>query len=233
MSALVALLFFAVPLLAGIGTHMIRPEGRWLKLLLSASGAFLLGVVFLHMLPDLYVEDGSAMGFWLLAGFMLQVLLEPVSKGIEHGHFHAGAGTLPVATLMGLCLHSFLEGIPFADARVVGHLPFVAGVVLHKVPMAIALAAILLRSAWSRPRAWLGLVIFALAAPMGIVAGVRLEAFFGGGLMRGMLALAIGMLLHIGTTIIFESAPGHRVDRGRLLAVIAGLGSSLVLALAH
>ena len=41
------------------------------------------------------------------------------------------------------------------------------------------------------------------------------------GLVR-MLGLAIGMLLHISTTIIFESAPEHRFNAARFVAVIIG-----------
>ncbi|MBK6831332.1 MAG: hypothetical protein IPG92_11600 [Flavobacteriales bacterium] len=37
-----------------------------------------------------------------------------------------------------------------------------------------------------------------------------------------MLGLAIGMLLHISTTIIFESAPEHRFNAARFVAVIIG-----------
>ena len=44
----VPIAFFLLPLLAGALVRVLKPATRWLRLLLSFSGAFLLGVVFLH-----------------------------------------------------------------------------------------------------------------------------------------------------------------------------------------
>lgn len=222
MIPIVALLFFILPMTAGALVRVTRPDGRGLLLLLSFSGAFLLGVVFLHMLPELYEEEGAALGGWVLGGFLLQVVLEFFSRGIEHGHLHTVHGrSLPWITLMSLCIHSFVEGMPFADRNVASDLPFLIGVLLHKIPMAIALATVLQRTGTGR-EGWLLLLLFALAAPTGILVGGMLGAGLGEGFLHGMLGLAIGMLLHIGTTIIFESAPEHRLDRARFFAVLAG-----------
>ena len=156
--------FFLLPLLAGALVKVLRPEAKWLRLLLSFSGAFLLGVVFLHMLPELYEEEGGRIGVWVLGGFLLQVVLEFFSHGIEHGHMHFHAGkALPVVTLASLCLHSYAEGIPFADPEVAGDIPFLVGVLLHKMPMAIALA----RHCWSGTISEMRPAACASTAPMG------------------------------------------------------------------
>lgn len=224
MGTVVLIAFLLLPLLAGGFVRVMRPGARWLLVLLSFSGAFLLGVVFLHMLPELYAAVGHDLGFWVLGGFLLQVVLEFFSRGIEHGHMHTslGAKAMPLATLASLCVHSFVEGIPFADATVASNLPFLAGVLMHKMPMAIALATVLQRSGSGHKSFWSILFIFALAAPVGILAGHAIGDGLGMGLLQRMLGLAIGMLLHIGTTIIFESAPEHRVDRVRSVAVLLG-----------
>lgn len=229
MTLTTVLAFFLLPLLAGALVQVLRPEAKWLRLLLSFSGAFLLGVVFLHMLPELYAEEGMPIGFWVLGGFLLQVVLEFFSHGIEHGHMHFHGGkALPVVTLISLCLHSFAEGIPFADPEVSGDLPFLFGVLLHKMPMAIALATVLLRSSTGKASSWAMLITFALAAPLGIGTGVILGAEEGHGFLHDMLGLAIGMLLHISTTIIFESAPDHRFNAKRFIAVLVGTALALL-----
>lgn len=223
MTALAALLFFLLPMLSGGMVRITKPDGRWLLLLLSFSGAFLLGVVFLHMLPELYIAEGAGLGLWVLGGFLLQVVLEYFSKGIEHGHVHVVHGkAMPWVTLFSLCIHAFVEGIPFADAQVSGDLPFLTGVLLHKMPMAIALASVLQRSGTNPSRSWFVLIVFAVSAPAGILTGVIASDALGIEFLHKMLGLAIGMLLHIGTTIIFESAPEHRLDRARFAAVIVG-----------
>jgi len=228
MIPIVALLFFALPMTAGALVRVVSPDQKWLRLLLGFSGAFLVSVVFLHMLPELYEEEGAMIGAWVLGGFLLQVILEFFSEGIEHGHIHVHAhhgakAVLPWLTMVSLFLHSFTEGMPFADESVAGNVPFLAGVLLHKVPMAIALATVLLKSGVPAGSSWLMLVLFAMAAPLGIGAGTLAGDWMDGHFLHRMLGLAIGMLLHIGTTIIFESAPDHRFNAARFAAVIVGV----------
>lgn len=226
---LAALAFFLVPLLAGASVKLVRPRPEALHWLLSFSGAFLIGVAFLHLLPELYASQGASIGVWVLGGFLLQVVLEHFSMGIEHGHMHGGkAGALPLLTLLSLMLHSFAEGIPFAAPGVAADEHFLVGVLLHKIPMAIALVTILQRADTVAWRAWSAVVLFALAAPAGIWFGTTVGAQFGPAFLQNMLGLAIGMLLHIGTTIIFESAPGHKVHVWRFAAVVLGALLSLL-----
>lgn len=229
MTLTVLLLFFALPLAAAMGVRALGTAPGPLRLLLSFSGSFLLGVVFLHMLPELYESQGEGVGLWILAGFLLQVVLEFFSKGIEHGHMHGGeGGALPWITLVSLCIHSFVEGMPFADPDVAGNRPFLAGVLLHKLPMAIALASVVGHARLPPPRAWAMLLIFALAAPLGIGVGLLVGTDTEHRVLHGMLGLAIGMLLHIGTTIIFESAPGHRFHGASFIAVIIGAALAML-----
>ena len=46
--------------------------------------------------------------------------------------------------------------------------------------------------------------------------------------LHDMLGLAIGMLLHISTTIIFESAPEHRFNAARFVAELVGAALAMV-----
>lgn len=216
-------LFLLLPLAAGALVQFSRPNLAALRLLLAFSGAFLLSVALTHMMPELYEAAGEGIGPWLLGGFMLQVVLEFFSHGIEHGHMHTSPGkALPLLTLFSLCMHSFTEGMPFADARVHGDTAFLVGVLLHKLPMAIALATVLQRSQVPAVRSWAMMTVFALAAPAGILVGVAGGNGLGEAFLHRALALAIGMLLHIGTTIIFETTPEHRFNLQRFAAVLTG-----------
>lgn len=219
------LLFLALPLVAGAWVRFRATNVGHIKLLLAFSGSFLLSVTMLHMLPELFARGDDHIGLWVLAGFMLQVILEFSSRGIEHGHVHVQPGTghmLPFVTLASLFIHSFTEGMPFADPRVGGDGAFVAGVLLHKLPMAIALATVLQRSGVSAGHSWATLAIFAVAAPLGILFGHLFGMRMGEAFLSAALALAIGMLLHISTTIIFESTPDHRFNAKRFLTVLLG-----------
>jgi len=225
---LLIILFLVLPLAAGAWVRFKTTDPNQIKLLLAFSGAFLLGVTVLHMLPELYERQFHHVGLWVLAGFMLQVVLEFFSQGIEHGHVHVhhhghSAGrTLPMLTFTSLFIHSFTEGMPFADPRVGGDMAFVAGVLLHKLPMAIALATVLQRSGVGPGRSWATIAAFAMAAPMGILFGRFFGMDMGEEFLTAALAVAIGMLLHISTTIIFETTPDHRFNAKRFATVVLG-----------
>ena len=49
--------------------------------------------------------------------------------------------------------------------------------------------------------------------------------------LRELMAIVIGIFMHIATTILFESSDVHRIDAGRLVAMILGtsLGVAAVL----
>lgn len=218
-------MFVALPIVAAAWVSRSDPNERYVKLLLAFSGAFLLTVTVVHMLPELYVGHPSTIGAWVMAGFMLQVVLEFFSHGIEHGHVHVHRHPdhrLPLTTLLSLFVHSFTEGMPFADAAVRANGSFVAGVLMHKAPMAMALATVLRRSQVPSSRSWAMIAVFALALPAGMGAGFLGGDRSGGAFLASALAVAIGMLLHISTTIIFESTPDHRFNAKRFVTVLAG-----------
>jgi zinc transporter ZupT len=51
-------------------------NNQWLKLLLSFSAAYLLGLTVLHLFPELYHSDWEYAGWFVIAGFLLQVILK-------------------------------------------------------------------------------------------------------------------------------------------------------------
>ena len=106
-------LFILVVVAAGGLVLIIQPKNMtFSKLLLSFSGAYLFGLIFLHLLPEIYEDSSWDIGLYILLGFLLQLALDYVSKGIEHGHAHHHDNKFPLAIFIGLCLHSFFEGMP-------------------------------------------------------------------------------------------------------------------------
>ena len=56
-----------------------------IKMMLAFSGGFLLSIAFVHFLPELYAsEKAQEIGLFILIGFLIQLLLEFFSGGIEH-----------------------------------------------------------------------------------------------------------------------------------------------------
>jgi zinc transporter ZupT len=65
---------------------------KFIKLMLSFSGGFLLSIAFIHFVPELYASGTENIGVYILLGFLVQLALEFFSGGIEHGHVHVHKG---------------------------------------------------------------------------------------------------------------------------------------------
>ena len=72
----------AAVFLGGLSILIWKPkEICSIKLLLAFSGAFLLSITVLEMLPNVYQSNGVVVGYWVMGGIVLQLLLESISKG--------------------------------------------------------------------------------------------------------------------------------------------------------
>ncbi|QED36738.1 ZIP family metal transporter [Antarcticibacterium arcticum] len=215
-------MIYILPLLSVVVGFIIslflKPSNsRKFQLLLSFSGAYLLSVTVFELLPDVY-STGESVGIFIMAGLLLQILLEFISKGVEHGHMHLDKTTnkFPLLLLISLSIHSLLEGFPLEQSH---HL--LTGVVIHKIPVAAILAAFLLNSNIGKPRAILFLVLFAIMTPL----GSWLQANFEGILKYSTYinAMVIGIFLHVSTTILFEASKNHSFNASKLGVIVFGI----------
>lgn len=236
--ALNFLILFLSAFLAGLLVYVIpKWEEKHFKLILVFAGSYLFSITVLHILPELFGNHDSAyyMGLYVLIGFLLQQVLEFLSKGIEHGHIHHHGGKNAVWSLMvGLFLHAFLEGTllsqqPSLSGHHHGSETLLVGIIMHKAPAAFALVAVLMGSL-KRNWVWILLVIFALASPLGMLSSNFLFArqLMGGGAMEVLFGLVAGGFLHISTTIFFESSPHHKFHLNKLLISILAAALAII-----
>lgn len=196
-----------------------RPKQlRYVKTLLAFSGAFLLSITVFDMLPTVFSRtQSSSLGLWIMGGILIQILLESLSKGAEHGHIHINnQNKFPWDLFLGLCLHAFLEGTPIEK-----HEHLIWGVLVHKLPIAIIISYFLSQSHLSRSKMWLFLLFFALMTPLGTWSVQTFESLREYSIE--MSALVIGIFLHVSTTILFESTEGHRFDITKLTAIVSAI----------
>lgn len=203
---------------------IVKPSvPRELKLILSFSGAFLLGITIFHLLPSVFgIEDFNA-GIWIIVGLVFQIVLELLSKGAEHGHTHTSTSTrLPWVLFVSLCLHAFIEGIPMGYQEAL-----VWGIFIHKIPIGMVLFLMIWQLRVSLFLKIFCLIFFALMSPAGsfIFSDTNgLEPW-----KTTFTSLVIGMLLHIATTILFESNQGHAFNIRKLGVILLGFGLSYLL----
>jgi zinc transporter ZupT len=236
------LLIFSVLLGGGLAFLFKRLPASGLRLFLSFTGAFLLGISFLHLLPGVYEQKLIEPGYWVLLGFFIQLILEQISGGVEHGHIHAHSHapwTYAFTIMLGLGLHAFLEGMPLSGIsghhlEHYGHTHdanyLLIGIVLHHAPAAFALGLLLL---WSGYKKWIVaacLLLFSIMSPAGALLGGSLP--FSDKEIQILVSIVIGSFLHISTTILFEADATHKhqISLLKMAAILAGVLLSIATA---
>jgi zinc transporter ZupT len=215
-------IFPIVAVIAGFFLAMITQKQKsWnIKLLLSFSGSFLLALTLFELLPEVYEHlDTKLAGLIIMCGIMLQLILELFSKGAEHGHvhIHSHSSIFPWSLFISLCIHSFLEGFSIHD-----HNDMVYGILVHKIPIATLITMFLFQSHYSKPQIAIFLLVFAAMTPLGTFLGNTWEAV--ADYSQILNAIVIGIFFHISTTILFESAEGHKFNFSKFISIVLGVG---------
>ena len=233
------LLFLLTAIGGAIPLFLKKFKASWMTLMLAFSGAFLLSITLIHLLPEAMHELGEKAGLYILVGFFIQLILQRLSHGIEHGHVHEMGehvhAILPI--VIGLSIHAFMEGIPLGfNYQSQATLPAIfLGVAAHKLPEAITLCSLLLLSGTTRNK-WLILIVFALVSPLSAMMAMYYgEKFhFISNLLVYIIPLVIGSFLHISTTVLYESGTKHHeLSRQKVIAVLLGVGFALGTLLFH
>ena len=239
------LVLFITPLLAGLLIFLVpRGKNTNYRMLLVFAGSYLFAITVIHILPELYQQSRGLelIGLFVLIGFFLQQLLEYFTSGVEHGHLHTNehahahahphdhhhAAVSALVLLSALCIHAFLEGGMLAESPdntpVYDTNAILLGIALHRAPAAFALMTVLAVQLHSRKKAIPYLIGFSLAAPIGLLISSYLaseDVLSSTGLIY-LYALVSGNFLHISTTIVFESAPGHKFDARKMAIAVFG-----------
>ncbi len=239
MSLTYSLLLFIITFIGGsipLWTKKLNDDA--MQYLLAFSGAFLLSMTFLHLLPETFEEIGSKAGIFLLAGFFVQLFIQRLTHGVEHGHTHIhehnGHKHIPITSIMlGLSIHAFMEGLPLGfNYRMDTTEPALyLAVAAHKLPEAILVATLLLETTKSKVQTAFYLVLFSLITPFsGILANMLgMTYHFISQLIISLIPIVAGAFIHISTTIFFESGTKHHMlTWKKILAIVFGIGIGLV-----
>ncbi|MDR2122336.1 MAG: zinc permease [Flavobacteriaceae bacterium] len=225
------ILVFAV-ITGAIIAYFFQNNSKFSKRLLMFSAGFLLAIIVLDMFPSLYSGKGMNAGIWIIIGVGLQLVLESLSKGIEHGHVHPHKhginAVIPFSVMCGLFIHSFLEGTPIEAQHIhhthtghehAGHSNILWALSIHKVSESIVLATFLFSLNIKKIYTLSILFLFAISAPVGAYFGsfLSFEFYF------PVLGIVAGILLHISSVIIFESNEKHNLNWQKLIFVFGGM----------
>ncbi len=234
----ILILFFAAFIPGFVIIRLQKPLKFDLKYMLVFAGAFIFSITIVHLLPELFTAsvNPQRIGLFVLVGFFMQIFIDFATSGVEHGHVHTHhhhSRLSPIMLMIGLCVHALMDGsilVHPGNHETGQHATgLLIGIVLHKIPAAIALMSVL-NTMFSNKKALLVLLmIFSLASPVGLILSDLLNTYnllsHEGFLI--LFAIVSGNFLHISTTIYFESSPDHSFHKKKI--VISLIGAALAI----
>ncbi|MDP3556906.1 MAG: ZIP family metal transporter [Bacteroidota bacterium] len=236
MNPLLSILGLIAPILFAGGIALkIKINQVNLRLLLAFSAAYLFALAIIHLLPEAFaLGNVKQMGLFIVLGFCIQLLIDTFSTGIEHGHVHLHSSEckkhLPNGIIIGLLLHSFLEGLPIynlsSDHSSTINNQLILGLAMHNIPITIAFVSLLKEHESKNSKKWALLLLFSLMTPLGYLSSYILQTF---GLHNYEIysqiafAIVIGIFLHISTAILFETSEHHKYNKTKVLMMAGGI----------
>lgn len=198
------------------------------------GGAFLLASCFINLVPHIFVgAEGQQfitgplhfkIAASVLIGFVIQLLIEHTTRGIEHGHNHCecchethddhahhhheghchAEHHHPVWGLMiGLSLHAFMEGMPLVGHDGDLHQGLLYGIVLHNIPIALVMVGLFIENGFSVRKITMLLLLFGIMSPLGSLCNLFLlppDPV----LQKIVMGVVVGILLHVSASILFD-----------------------------
>jgi ZIP family zinc transporter/zinc and cadmium transporter len=215
----------------------LRQRLVWLKAFLAFGAGFLLAAGLLAMVPESFELLGHSAAMFILAGYLLTHLFEHTMVphlhfGEEtHGESEALGGRSFAASVVGLLVHSFFDGVAigsgFAVSSGLGWLLFLA-IALHKLPDGFTLASVALASGQSSRTATLSVLALAAATVAGTLLMSVATAQAG-----HALALAAGVAIYVAATDLMPEVNRERGKRWSLLSFAGVLAFYLTELLLH
>jgi len=190
----------------------------------SFAAGVLTAVPLLHLIPESLAMAGNA-SIGLFAGFVLMHLLDRFISSKVCGRPGEAQRALGLVPLVGISLHSLLDGVVYSIGFNVGAvtgLLMALGMVLHEFPEGLVTYTLLLFSGYSADRALLlTFVAAAISTPLATLLSYPFIDRLDGATLGILLAASAGALLYVGATHLL---PQTESERGLpSLALIGGM----------
>lgn len=234
---LLSFVIFLAGLASGVAPFFFRWSHRSAHRWIAFGAGTILGVAFLHMIPESIELAGAKSVPFALFGFLALYGVEQISLKHPHDEEEGGLHEIGLLAFLGLTVHDLIDGIALASGENVPKLTpaiFLA-LVLHKVPTTFSLSVLLIHGEYRKSQIVRLLVILLLAIPAGVLlAQLLVEHLRSATTVGQLIAFSSGTFLYIGA---YELLPEmHRKSRedgwiGVYFGV--GLGLLFVLKLVH
>ncbi len=216
---------------------------RSLHVLLSIAAGVFLGALFLELLPELGhgshragegADHGTARLPWaaVLAGLLLLFVLEHIWLR-ERVADRGGHLVVWIGTFGGLTAHAFVVGLGLSTlaGRPDALQPMIVAIAVHKAAESFSLATVMRLASLPVARAWVFLLIFAAASPVGLLLGSLVQGLedAASAWTPVLEGLAAGTFLYVAAyNLLPEVFHGREQRTGRVLGLLGGLAVFVV-----
>src|SRR5262252_7387090 len=202
-------------------------ERRYLKYFIALGAGFMLATALVEVVPASLELKGRSAAFLVLLGYLIVHFFEHTLSP----HFHFGEEThhdeflhahKGYSVLLGLCIHTFFDGIAIASGFLVsnwlGWIIFLA-VFLHKIPEGFTVASVMLASGRSRGFAWGASVLLGGATLAGVLTMALFRHHVGAG-----LPLSAGVTIYVAAS---DLVPEVNKEPAMKMALLVFVGAAL------
>ncbi len=201
---------------------------RHLWRLLAFSSGVLLGIAFLHLMPEAFGLAGQSAGVTILGTFVILFAAENVTMVHACEDFlrpKSMAPLVPVTALIALSAHAFIDGMVIGVGlhrnMVLGSIISV-GVILHKFSDGLTLTSLLRAAGYSKGNEYLLGCCVALATPLGAIMSYHFTGQLPPSVVGFVLAVATGSFIYVGAADLLPRL--HEAhDRLCLLFLLIGV----------
>ena len=206
-------------------------ERRYLNYFIAFGAGFLLGAVFLEMIPEALRLAGNRAVYYILIGYLVVHLAEHTLSS----HFHFGEEVHPdqmavryrsFSVLAGLMIHAFFDGIAFSSGFIVSNwlgLILFTAIFLHKIPEGFTVASVMVAGGRGPRMAVISASLLGASTVAGVLAMMLFSAHVGAG-----LPLAAGVSIYVAAS---DLIPETNQQPGVRLALVVFVGVGLLVAL--
>ena len=228
-----SLLFALVAASANIIGGLMVTQNNWarrsLRYFIAVGSGFMLGTVFLEMIPESVEKVAEWWHILLISGYLIVHFFEHTFAAHLHfgeeTHHDEMSLTLGVSAFIGMLVHTFFDGVAigagFSLSRELGFLVFLA-MFLHKIPDGFTIASIVRSAGRTSGQALAASTLLGISTLIGVV------SFYAAGAPSSALPLAAGCTLYVAATDLMPEVNREHGVKMALL-VFAGMGLFLLM----
>lgn len=193
---------------------------------MSFAAGVLISVSFMHIVPKSFGMNDTA-PVYLLVGFLGLHLSNRFLQVFVCHKPHQTSCALGIIPMLGIGLHSFIDGVIYAvtfNVSIITGVLAAVGMILHEFPEGIVTFVLLDRSGFKRRKAALyAFLAAAISTPVGTLISYPFISGIDRSVLGALLSVSAGALIYVGASHLLPAVEQEN-RRFTLVSLAAGIG---------